>query len=79
MIFFVKLKLVSTVWVSTSLSKSGYSRGLPTLKEKGHKNKVPEWLGRNDNPYNHHKTIASRLEWVIGMSWIDLKVKRRQP
>jgi len=43
-------------------SRTSNSRGLPTLKEKGHKNKVPEWLGRNDNPYNHHKTIASRLE-----------------
>ena len=30
--FLKKMKLVSTVWVSTSLSKSGYSQGIRQLK-----------------------------------------------
>ena len=33
LIFFVKMKLVSTVWVSTSLSKFGYSEMLHISKE----------------------------------------------
>ena len=38
-------------------SRTNNTRGLPTLKEKGQHNKVPEWLNRNDNQYNHHKRL----------------------
>ena len=40
--FFVKMKLVSTVWVSTSLSKSGYC---PVLREGARK--LAYWKNKN--------------------------------
>ena len=64
LIFFIKMKLVSTVWVSTSLSKSGYPQG-PRFSDFPTVLKVSRV--KQDKPLSwHQRTLAKKAQRIFG-------------